>query len=243
MLVCAIGRQSGAREVDNPPGLHHFRPLWSVPYEKMACFTYTEVMDVDHAGWDRRYETAELVWTAQANRFVVEETESLDAGRAIDLAAGEGRNAVWLAERGWRVTAVDFSAVGLAKAEKLAASRDVSIDCVTADLCDFRPAEAAYDLVLIAYLHLPAEELAEVLARAAAAVAPSGSLVIVGHDRTNPAEGYGGPQDLEVLYTPDEVAAALDGLAVVRAERVRRPVATDDGPREAIDTLVRAVRA
>ncbi len=197
---------------------------------------------MDRVEWDRRYETAELVWTASPNRFVVEETEGLAAGRALDLAAGEGRNAVWLAERGWRVTAVDFSAVGLAKAEKLAASREVAVDLLAADLRDFRPAMASYDLVLIAYLHLPPEEFAGVLARAVIAVAPGGSLVVVGHDRTNPAEGYGGPQDLAILHTPESVSAAMDGLEVVRAERVRRPVETAEGTREAIDTLVRAVR-
>lgn len=68
---------------------------------------------MDHRDWDARYAGRELVWTAQPNRFLVEETAALRTGRALDVACGEGRNAIWLAERGWRVTAVDFAAVGL----------------------------------------------------------------------------------------------------------------------------------
>jgi 2-polyprenyl-3-methyl-5-hydroxy-6-metoxy-1,4-benzoquinol methylase len=198
---------------------------------------------VERAEWDRRYATAELVWTASPNRFVVEETAGMRPGRALDLAAGEGRNAVWLAERGWRVTAVDFSSVALGKAERLAASRGVSVTPVTADLREYRPGEGAYDLVLIAYVHLPAAEFALVLRRAVSAVAPSGALVVIGHDRTNLTDGVGGPSDPGVLYTPESVTAALDGMVVRRSERARRPVTIETGERDAIDTVVHAVRA
>ena len=81
---------------------------------------------MDQREWDELYASTELVWTAEANRFVVEELTGLAAGRALDLGTGEGRNAIWLAERGWQVTAVDFSAVGLAKATELAARRGVA---------------------------------------------------------------------------------------------------------------------
>jgi SAM-dependent methyltransferase len=199
-------------------------------------------VNVERAEWDRRYEIAELVWTASPNRFVVEEIAGMRPGRALDLAAGEGRNAVWLAELGWQVTAVDFSAVGLAKAGRLAESRGVSVNRVTADVRDYRPEAAAYDLVLIVYLHLPATELAGVLSRAVTAVAPSGTLLVIGHDVSNVADGVGGPQIPDVLYTPESISAGLDGMDVRRAERVRRPVDTETGQREAIDTLVRAVR-
>lgn len=197
---------------------------------------------MERTDWDRRYETSELVWTAVPNRFVVEEVQGMRPGRALDLAAGEGRNAVWLAEQGWQSTAVDFSAVGLAKAAALAVSRGVSVNLVTADLRDYRPEPAAYDLVLIAYLHLSAAEFARVLHRAVAAVVPSGTLLIVGHDVTNLTDGVGGPQDPDILHTPESISAALDGMDVRRAERVRRLVDTEAGRREAIDTLVRAVR-
>ena len=70
----------------------------------------------EQAAWDQRYSGPDLVWGAGPNRFVTGEVTALAAGRAIDLGTGEGRNAIWLAERGWRVTAVDFSAAGLARA-------------------------------------------------------------------------------------------------------------------------------
>lgn len=201
------------------------------------------------ADWDRRYGGAELVWTASPNRFVEAELTGLAPGRALDLGAGEGRNAVWLAEQGWRVTAVDFSPVGLAKGRGLAERRGVTVDWVTADLRDHRPAQGAFDLVLIAYLHMPPEVWSAVLRRAGDALAPGGTLLVVGHDAANIVDGVGGPQDPDVLHTPEAVAAELrglrelPGLRILRAERVRRPVQTQAGVREAIDTLVRAVRA
>ncbi|WP_246115504.1 class I SAM-dependent methyltransferase [Trebonia kvetii] len=117
----------------------------------------------------------DLVWGAGPNRFVTAEVTALAAGRAIDLGTGEGRNAIWLAERGWQVTAVDFSAAGLARASRLAAERGVSVDWVQADLLDYKPAPGGYDLVLIAYIHLPSASLARVFRTAAAAVAPGGT--------------------------------------------------------------------
>jgi ubiquinone/menaquinone biosynthesis C-methylase UbiE len=84
--------------------------------------------------WDDRYRTDELIWRAEPNRFLVEEVVGLAPGRALDLACGEGRNALWLAERGWQVTAVDFSAVGLAKAQRLASERALDLRWVEADV-------------------------------------------------------------------------------------------------------------
>ena len=196
----------------------------------------------EQAAWDQRYSGPDLVWGAGPNRFVTEEVTALAAGRAIDLGTGEGRNAIWLAERGWQVTAVDFSAAGLARAGRLAAERGVSVDWVQADLLDYKPAPGGYDLVLVVYIHLPSASLARIFRAAAAAVAPGGTLLVIGHDRDNITRGHGGPQDPGRLYTPAAVTAELDGLAIRRAEQVMRPVRTPDGERTAIDTLVRAER-
>ena len=192
--------------------------------------------------WDRRYARSEFVWSAEPNRFVVAELTELAPGRALDLACGEGRNAVWLAERGWSVTAVDFSEVGLAKAERLAAGRGVEVEWVAADLLEYEPPAGAFDLVVLLYLQVPAEELRLVLGRAAEALAPGGTILVVGHDLANLADGYGGPSSPEVLYTPEDVVAGLPGLTVEKAERVRRTVAVDGEEHVAIDALVRAIK-
>lgn len=200
---------------------------------------------MDAAGWDERYRGSELVWKAEPNRFVAEELAGLEpSGRAVDLAAGEGRNAVWLAERGWEVDAVDFSAVALEKAEALAAERGVRLRTVHDDLTLWAAPKATYDLLLIAYLHLPWPDMAQVLHRAATAVRSGGTLLLVGHDAANPEHGYGGPQDPRVLYTPEQVAALWRPHAdILRAETVTRPV-TDAGGNNptALDALVHALR-
>ncbi len=197
------------------------------------------------ADWDTRYAGKELLWTAQPNRFLVAEVSGLEPGRALDLACGEGRNAVWLAEQGWRVDGVDFSAVALAKAEQLAAARGVAVDWTLADLVGHEPERGAYDLVVVLYLQLPAAERSQVLRRAAAAVAPGGLLLVVAHDSSNLEHGWGGPQDPAVLYAAPDVVAAVgpEGLEIERTEVVRRPVETSEGEMTALDLLVRASRA
>ncbi|MFI6408687.1 class I SAM-dependent methyltransferase [Streptomyces sp. NPDC050548] len=200
---------------------------------------------MDAAGWDERYRGSELVWKAGPNRFVEEELAGLQpSGRAVDLAAGEGRNAVWLAERGWEVDAVDFSAVALEKAEQMAAGRGVRLHTVRTDLTAWAPREATYDLALIAYLHLPWPEMSQVLPRAATAVRKGGTLLLVGHDAANPEHGHGGPQDPRVLYSAGQVADLWRPYAdILRAETVTRPVTdAEGGSRTALDALVHAVR-
>ena len=181
------------------------------------------------------------MWTAEPNRFLVAETTSLALGAALDLAAGEDRNAVWLAQQGWRVTAVDFSRGRLAKSAELAAAADVEVSTVCADVADYTPAPGGFDLVAVLYLHLPAQLRREVYRRAEVGVASGGTLV-VGHHATNLTDGHGGPQHPDVLFTPDALAEDLaeTGLVVKRAERAHRTVTTSDGDRVAIDALVRA---
>ena len=129
------------------------------------------------------------MWSAEPNRWVEEVVSELPPGRALDLAAGEGRNALWLAERGWTVTAVDFSMVALRRACSLAESRlGVHADRlrpVDADLRDYRQERRGHDLVVIAYLQVPADLRRTVMRAAAAAVASGGLLPVVGHDSAN----------------------------------------------------------
>ncbi|WP_328504816.1 class I SAM-dependent methyltransferase [Streptomyces sp. NBC_00457] len=200
---------------------------------------------MDAAGWDERYRGSELVWKAEPNRFVEEELADLKpTGRAVDIAAGEGRNAIWLAEQGWDVDAVDFSAVALEKAERLAAEQGVRLRSVRADLTVWAPPEGAYDLSLISYLHLPWAQMTQVLRQTANGVRKGGTLLLVGHHAANPEHGHGGPQDPRVLYTAEQVADLWRPYAdILRAEAVTRPVTdSEGGSRTAVDALVRAVR-
>jgi SAM-dependent methyltransferase len=199
---------------------------------------------LEREDWNRRYLDREHEHEppAEPNRFVFAELAALAPGRALDLGCGMGRNAVWLAEGGWDVTAVDFSDVAVRRARRLAARRGVRVEWLRADLRNYAPPEGAFDLVLLAYVHLPREERRLVLRRAAAALAPGGTLLAVGHDLRNLTEGWGGPSNPDVLYTPDDLVADLEGLAIERAERVTRTVETDEGEAEAVDALVRAQR-
>ena len=192
--------------------------------------------------WNERYRTKELVWTATPNQFVVAELEGSGPGRAIDVAAGEARNAVWLAEQGWDATAVDFSDVAMGKARELADARGVSITTAVVDVVTESLPGGPYDLVLLAYLQLPEPERGAAIAHCVAAVARGGTFLAVAHDAANLDGGYGGPQDPAVLATPADVVVHLGGLEIVRAEVVERRVVTTDGERIALDHVIRAVR-
>jgi SAM-dependent methyltransferase len=141
------------------------------------------------------------------------------------------------------VTAADFSAVAVEKGRARAEEQGLAVEWVVADVVrGYRPPSGAFDLVLIAYLQLPPDEIATVLRSAVEAAAPGGTLLVVGHDATNLTDGTGGPQDPERLYSPELVTAHVAGWEIERAERARRPVSTETGTRDAIDTVVRARR-
>jgi SAM-dependent methyltransferase len=199
---------------------------------------------MEAAEWDERYRSAELVWGSEPNLFVRQQCDALPVGEALDLACGEGRNALWLARLGWTVTGVDYSAAAIERAQSLTAREPAEVakrlTWRVADITRETPPPGSVDLVLVSYLHLVPVEQEAVFAAAAAAVRPGGHLVVVGHDRRNITEGVGGPQDVSRLHTPERVAtvAAAAGLTVELAETVERP--TPAGV--ALDTLVRARR-
>jgi len=204
---------------------------------------------MDARSWDERYATTGLVWSGSANQFVADELAGLPPGRALDLAAGEGRNALWLAERGWQVTAVDFSQVGLHKGRVLAEQHGLDVNWVCADALTFDAGPDAFDLVVLAYLQLVADERRTAVRAAFGSLRPGGTFFLVAHDSTNLTEGTGGPSDPSVLFTAEEVLEDLDGerFEVQRAERVPRVVQPDEAhrgepARTAYDALVRLVR-
>lgn len=185
--------------------------------------------------WDERYAAHEHVWSATPNAEVERIVGDWSPGRALDLGAGEGRHAVWLAALGWRMTAVDFSSVGLAKGEKESTRRGLRVDWVVADARSWHPApHVLYDLVLVSYLHLPSD----VISRTRGWLAPGGALVVVGHGLRNLTEGVGGPSDPALLHTPDQLREAAGDLGIERCEEYVRP--TEDG--DAIDVVLVARR-
>jgi SAM-dependent methyltransferase len=202
----------------------------------------TTAADPSRERWNRRWAGERAHASRAPSEFLITETEALPPGRALDVACGAGRNAVWLARRGWRVTGVDFSDVALRAARELAASAGVEVEWIEADAVTWIPARRAYDLVTVMYLQLPVAERRAALGHAADAVRPGGTLLVVGHDLLNLTEGWGGPTQAEVLFTPDDVVAEIDGLVIESARRVRRAAAEGAGGRAAIDALVRARR-
>lgn len=197
---------------------------------------------MDAEQWDYRYVQSELVWGIKPNQFVAAQIEvaGLAAGRALDLACGEGRNSIWLASLGWDVKGIDFSGVAIEKAAKLAAKDGIEVDFEVGDVlaCDLDSAQ--YDLVLLAYVQLAPDQRKVLVARSIEALAPGGVILVVAHDLTNLEDGYGGPQAPEMLWALDESIEQLQGLDIEVGEIARREVATEDGPRVALDTLIRA---
>ena len=198
--------------------------------------------------WDQRYAGSELLWGAEPNRFLPPQVEGLVPGRALDLACGEGRNAVWLASTGWTVTAVDFSTVAIDKGRAIADRAGVEVDFQVADVTTMEVAAGAYDLVIMFYLQLLPVQRSAVTERATRALAPGGTFLLVAHDLANLERGHGGPQDPAVLPTAELVVADLLATAagaemeVELAGEVERPVDTAEGTVVAIDCMVRARR-
>ncbi|GAA0593862.1 class I SAM-dependent methyltransferase [Streptomyces crystallinus] len=200
--------------------------------------------------WDRRYTHGDIGWTLAPHPLAVEELALVapDADpakpghRALDLGAGAGRHTMWLARRGWHVTAVDISAVALERTKQQATAENVEVTTVLADLDSYEPPQDTFGLALITYVHVEPAQRAMLLARAAKALAPGGRLVIVGHHLDNLGTGLEGPSQPERMFTPERLRAELSGLRVERAARVAHTVTTSTGEREAYATVIRASR-
>ena len=164
--------------------------------------------------WDERYRSAAALWSGNPNRYLVSETADLTPGRALDAGSGEGADAIWLAGRGWQVTAVDFSAVALQRAAAHARQRGSAvaarIEWAKEDLTTWIPSPGRYDLVTAQYLHLPSVVRPVLFRRLAAAVAVGGTLLIAGHHPSDLQTTMPRPQDPDRYFTGDEAASALE---------------------------------
>jgi SAM-dependent methyltransferase len=203
----------------------------------------------DQEWFEERYRAAPALWSGHPNPQLVAETAELPPGRALDAGSGEGADAIWLAERGWRVTAVDFSPTALQRSAEHAAGRGVEvagrIDWRQADLTTWAPPASTFDLVSAQYMHLPPEPRAALFARLAAAVAPGGTLLIVGHDFSDLAAGAHRPDMPEMFFTAEEVAASLTPgeWDVLVTDARARPAKVHEGEHiEVHDAVLRACR-
>lgn len=192
-------------------------------------------MDAD--AWDERYRAAERLWSKTPNVFVADRLADTEPGVGLDLASGEGRNAAWLAERGWEMVAVDFSSVALDRGRALSDR----VEFVEADVFAWEP-DRTFDLILIAYLQVEAEPLSELVARAREWLSVGGELFMIGHDISNLDEGVGGPQAPELLWDLDLMLEWLGDLRLVEGGVLLRPVEVDGDVAHARDALIRARR-
>jgi SAM-dependent methyltransferase len=218
----------------------------------------------DRKSYDQLYRSAPAVWSGRPNRQLVVEASGLPPGTALDAGCGEGADVLWLAERGWRVTGVDFSEVALERAAAGARARGLSdrVEWLQADLDAWTPPECGFDLVTAHYLHARGDDRTALFRRLAAAVAPGGILLVVGHlldeatlrehaghghadhghgDDAGQADGH----HLDLLYTAEEVAAALDPgqwRDVVTETRDRDPAAAERTGNPVPDTVLVARR-
>ena len=198
----------------------------------------------DATSWTERHAAAATAWDTTPNQFVVAACRRLRPGAALDVGAGEGANAIWLAGRGWRVTAVDRETVSVGRIQSRSALLAHPVDAIVADAVAYRPRPETFDLVLLSYLDLPEHQLRRVLANCVSGLARGGTVLVVGHDASNLDTGWGGPDDPDVLTTPEHLSDLLAklGLEVHRAEVVRREVPNDVGFHTALDHVVIAVR-
>ena len=196
--------------------------------------------------WNKKYETDEYVYTTVVNRFVKEYCEGLKPGKMIDLAGGEGRNSVYFAELGWQVENIDISNVALTKFLKLAAERGVEAKCFAncADATGFESVLTPVDLGVVGYLQIPMDDLADALYCLIDNIRKGGVLFGVWHSLNNLEEGFGGPQDPEVLPSVERIQEMLaDEPLTIEVLEVRDgQVQTKDGLKPSKTLVLRAIK-
>ncbi|NCL76265.1 MULTISPECIES: bifunctional 2-polyprenyl-6-hydroxyphenol methylase/3-demethylubiquinol 3-O-methyltransferase UbiG [unclassified Rhodococcus (in: high G+C Gram-positive bacteria)] len=204
---------------------------------------------LDEELWDERYRSRPALWSGEPNRHLVGEAAELEPGLALDVGCGEGADAIWLARRGWRVDGVDVSGVALQRAAEHAdrAGAEIAgrITWLHENLTAWDPGRGRYDLVSAQYMHLPPPERDVLFRRLAEAVAPGGTLLVVGHHPSDLQTTVPRPPRPELFFTGADVVALLDpdGWDVVTEAAVARSVTDPDGRAVTVhDTVVRARR-
>jgi SAM-dependent methyltransferase len=199
--------------------------------------------------WDQRYQSSSTLWSGQANPQLVSEVSDLAPGSALDVGCGEGADAIWLAQKGWRITAADVSTVALGRgaAHALDVSTEVAqrITWLHADLTEWVPPAARYDLVSAQFMHLPKDQREAVHRRLAESVASGGTLLVVGHDPSDLQTTVPRPSAPGLLFTASEVAASLpvgQWVTCVEEARARQTLDPDGRTTTIHDAVLRVQR-
>lgn len=173
--------------------------------------------------WDERYAQPGFAYGSDPNDFLRQMAEGVGGeGHALCLAEGEGRNAVFLAEQGWDVTAVDESAVGLEKARQLAEHRGVSLHVITADLADYPIEPHTWDLVVLIFAHLPPALRRRVHAAVVDGLRPGGHVILEAYTPDQIGRGTGGPPDEAMMMSTTRLRDEFAGLEFrILEEKVR----------------------
>lgn len=180
--------------------------------------------------WDTRYAGEAFMYGTAPNDFLREQVGVLPAGgRVLCLAEGEGRNAVFLAGRGFQVTGVDGSKVGLDKAQRLAGERGVKLETIVADLRDFDLGTARWDAIVSIWCHVPPDLRAALHPRIAAALAPGGVFLLEHYHPRQLEYRTGGPPDAKLLVTRSELEGDFTGLTVLHAFEGEREIHEGSG--------------
>ncbi|GAA5229476.1 class I SAM-dependent methyltransferase [Arthrobacter cryoconiti] len=201
----------------------------------------------DENFWNERYGREGNVWSENPNPQLVAEVRGLRVGTALDAGCGEGTDALWLAGLGWQVTGVDISSVALERAAARAVSFETAGSVVWEhhNLLSWTPPKDSYDLVSAQFMHLPRQDREPLFARLAGAVAPGGTLLIVGHAPSDASSGARRPHGTDLFFTAQQVAATLDPElwhVQVTESRPRRTVGPDETQITIADDVMRAQR-
>ena len=164
--------------------------------------------------WNEMWADTDNVGSG-SDAILSEQIEHLTPGSALEIGCGTGVNAVWLAQQGWQVTGVDYSEVAVEKGKQLAAEKGVNVEFVLADASTYQP-KGQYDLITSFYIQLFPQQRAGMLANMSKALAPGGTLLFVGHDKSGPPAGWS-EEDLLSLTTPEEIVAKLAELQIEQA--------------------------
>ncbi len=192
--------------------------------------------------WNDRYAEKGALWGARPNQFVVDRIRGMTPRRVLDLGSGQGRNAIWLARQGHQVTAVDISDVATAQAGEQAVAAGVEVSFEAADLQSWEPPEAAFDLVVLAYVQAPKPIRKRVHATAARALVVGGQVLVVAHHPDNREHGVGGPPVPEIRFAEADLEDDFPGFEIVENNRVLRRVDTGTVAGDAIDIVFIATK-